>query len=153
MAGPQAPQATPSAVVAWARDSNWESYFKDRDSPIVLDTVAADVPALTELLTTGTDSQRLGAAQALGYGGGDAGIAVLRANPDAARSGRAMLGIAIAYRGSAADIDEMIQLLDQTGGDGHGWPTTDMMLTLGALKVTAAIPALERRRPRLSRQP
>jgi hypothetical protein len=135
-------QAGESAVVAWARALTWETLHLHENSAIVLETRASDVPALTVLLTTGTEPQRQAAARALGYGGGDSAIAALRANPDAAMSAREMLDTAIALRGTAAD---MVQLLKSIDGGPERWAPTNIVLTLGARRVTAAVPLLERR--------
>lgn len=119
-----------------------QNYAAERSAPIVLDLTAADVPAIASLLTTGTDDQRFFAAKALGYGGGDAAIAALRANPEATHSAGIMLGIAMAQRGSAADLAELMDAID--AGGRLRWSRTDIVLTLGAQRVRAAIPILER---------
>src|SRR5687768_7194827 len=93
------PQSPGSRVIAWVRAATWESAHLDK-SGIVLDTVAADVPALVTLMTGGDEPQRLSAARALGYGGGDAAIAALRTHREAARSAPHMLALALAQRGN-----------------------------------------------------
>jgi hypothetical protein len=135
------PPASESAVVAWARAATWDTIALDKTT-LVLDTTAADVPALVALLTTGEEPQRLAAAKALGYGGGDAAIAALRDHTDAVRSAPHMLALALMQRGDAADRLEMIRSLD-VGVTRDAWLTWGAANTLGFLRATEAIPALE----------
>ena len=138
--GPGAPaQSPPASVVEWARSAD-DSFPDDTAPAIVLETTAADVPALAGLLARGTDAQRSAAALALGYGGGDAAIDALRADAD----GGVMLSLALGRRGAAADRAELIRALDgpQIGDD---WPRiVGAALSLGVLRATEAVPALER---------
>ena len=134
--------APPSPVVTWARAADLDE-IDDGVPAIVLDLAAGDVPSLAELLARGTEAQQSAAMVALGYGGGDAAIAALRAHARPGDPVSAMLCLALGQRGTAADRADLTRALD---GEhiGDEWPPiVAAALALGVLRGREAVPALE----------
>jgi hypothetical protein len=141
-----APGPPPSAVVAWARAAEWGSFGHDVEL-VVLDTTAADVPALGQLLAHGTEPQQIAARYALGYSGlsSDAAIRALDANARGDRMRRrGMLIAALGQRGSPADRAWLIRILEEEPLGSNWSAIMEAALALCVLRAVEAVPALER---------
>ena len=138
-----APPQAPSAVVTWLRAADWEE-LHGKPLPLLLDTGPADIPALVDVMTRGTEPQRMLASYVLGYAGGDAAIDALRTHLGHARPASAMLCLALGARGNAADRADLILALDGVHFAEQVPPVGAAALKLGILPETRAVPALER---------
>ena len=137
-----APPQAPSAVVAWIRAADWEEVHRER-TRLLFDTDPADIPALVDVMSRGTEPQRMLASYALGYAGGDAAIDALRSHLGDTRPASSLLCLALGVRGTATDRADLIRALDGVHFGEQVPPIGAAALTLGVLRERSAIPALE----------
>lgn len=141
-----APEPPPSQIVAWARAADWADFSLERDT-LVLDTASADVPALLQLLASGSEPQKIAARLALGYGAVSSEAAIRALRADAAiehMRARPFYLAVMGQRGAPTDRAALRGVLAEEPL-GRDWSSIDAAAyALGILHDAGAVPALER---------
>jgi hypothetical protein len=138
--------AGPSPLMAAVRAADADDDGLEAVLRAALDATEDDRSRLAAVLRRGTSPQRAAALTALAYAGGDEAIATLQreGHPSTDTNRRALLGFALAGRGTGADRAVLTRELrgEHFGDD---WPPiVAAALSLGVLRAAEATPALER---------